>query len=122
MPSKTVNYRQESSLPGADEDLSRAQKPYKKAGKLNCWEFINCGREPSGNKVSELCECPAAVIKAIPDGQYNGGICFGRRCWRMAGTLCNNEIQGTFSKKINSCRQCLFYLKVKKEEGENFVE
>ena len=122
MPSQIVNYRQESRLPTADEDHILARQPNKSGAKLNCWEFMHCGREPGGNKVSELCECPAAVIKAFPDGQYNSGICLGRRCWRIAGTLCNNGIQGTFSTKIQSCRQCPFYLKVKKEEGENFVE
>jgi len=90
--------------------------------KLNCWEFLRCGREPGGEKALELCVCPAAVFSAIPDGKYNNGDCLGRRCWRLAGTLCNNKVQGTFAKKIETCRQCLFYLKVKAEEGEDFVE
>jgi hypothetical protein len=90
--------------------------------KVNCWEYMKCGRQPGGDKVSALCECPAAVITAYPDGHYHGGTCLGRRCWRMAGTLCGGEIQGTFAKKLGNCRECPFYQKVKEEEGEGFVE
>jgi len=28
-------------------------------GKLNCWEFKKCGRQPGGPKVAELGVCPA---------------------------------------------------------------
>ena len=90
--------------------------------KMNCWEYMRCGRQPGGCRVPELCECPAAVLPVYPDGQYNGGTCLGRRCWRMAGTLCGEEVQGTFATKINDCRECSFYRKVKEEEGEGFVE
>jgi len=94
----------------------------KKPAKLNCWEFLHCGREPGGKRAQEICDCPAAVFSAIPDGHYNSGTCMGRRCWRIAGTLCGGNVQGTFANKIEDCRQCLFYLKVKAEEMDNFVE
>ena len=112
MPTRALNYTLGSDQKSTDEKIE----------KLNCWDFFQCGREPNGDKADELCECPAATISALPDGQYNAGDYLGRRCWRMAGTLCNNQVQGTFAKKIESCRQCLFYLKVKAEEGDSFVE
>jgi len=90
--------------------------------KLNCWEYKKCGREPGGDKVAELCECTAAVMAALPDGQYNGGTRCGRRCWRVVGTLCGGEVQGVFAQKIGSCRGCDVYLKVKDEEGDHFAE
>jgi len=90
--------------------------------RLNCWEYKKCGREPGGERVAELCECSAAMVTALPDGQYNGGMCAGRRCWRLVGTLCGGEVQGVFAGKIRTCRECDFYLKVKQEEGDHFVE
>ena len=41
--------------------------------KINCWEYMQCERHPGGNKVAELCLCPATVFTALPDGQYNAG-------------------------------------------------
>ena len=38
---------------------------------------------------------------------------FGQVCWAVAGTLCAGKIQGTFAQKINDCRNCIFYKKVK---------
>jgi hypothetical protein len=90
--------------------------------KLNCWEYKKCGREPGGSNVTEICECTAAVLTSLPGGQYNNGTCCGRRCWHVVGTLCRGEVQGTFAQKINTCRSCDFYLKVKEEEGGSFVE
>ena len=94
------------------------QQPHRK---LNCWEYMGCERQPGGSMVLTLCKCPAAVVTAYPDGKYNGGVCLGRRCWRMVGTLCGGEVQGTFARKIEHCQKCSFYQKVKKEEGENFM-
>ena len=90
--------------------------------KMNCWEYMLCGRQPGGDKVAEFCECPAAVVTAYRDGEYNQGTCLGRRCWRMVGTLCGGKVQGTFAKKVDDCRKCPFYQKVKEEEGKGFVE
>lgn len=90
--------------------------------KMNCWEYMGCGRQPGGDKVGKLCECPAATVTVYPDDQYNSGACLGRRCWRMVGTLCGGEVQGTFAKKVGNCRTCPFYNKVKEEEGQDFVE
>jgi len=87
--------------------------------KLNCWELKNCGRELDGDKVDELGTCPAAVSKES-DG-VNGGVNGGRICWAVAGTLCNGEVQGTFSKKFMNCLQCPVYTKVQEEEERAFV-
>lgn len=96
-----------------------AQDPQQK---MNCWEYMRCGRQPSGDRALELGECPAAIVRAYPDGEYNGGTFLGRRCWRMVGTLCGGEVQGVFAQKVGNCRLCLFYQMVEREEGEGFVE
>lgn len=76
------------------------------SNRQNCWEYMNCGREPSGNKVAELGACRAATDKSF-DGK-NGGINGGRSCWFIAGTFCGYEIEGTFAK-LNSCAKCDFF-------------
>ena len=35
--------------------------------KVNCWQFKECGRQPSGEKADELGVCPAA-IEGAADG------------------------------------------------------
>jgi len=84
-------------------------------GKLNCWEFKKCGREPGGVNVSQIGVCPAA-IEASADGQ-NGGKNGGRICWAVTGTLCEGEVQGTSAQKRISCLICDFYELVREEEG-----
>jgi purine-binding chemotaxis protein CheW len=86
--------------------------------KQNCWEFEKCGREPGGTKVAELGICPAATD--IPSDGLNEGSNAGRICWALTGTLCGDQVQGTFAQKRRSCVQCDFYQKVKEEEGKNF--
>lgn len=63
---------------------------------MNCWEFRQCGRERSGHSVSELGVCPAYPAH-------------GRRCARVAGTLCGGKIQGMFAVKLANCLKCDFY-------------
>ncbi len=86
--------------------------------KLNCWEFLKCGREPGGSKVSELGECPAAV-ENIFNG-INSGSNGGRICWFISGTLCRGEVQGKYNSKLSECLDCGFYQLVSNEEGEDF--
>ena len=86
---------------------------------LNCWEIKGCGREPDGEKVDHHGVCPAAT-----DISYNGsnhGVCGGRICWAIAGTFCNNLIQGLFAEKIESCVSCEVFQQVTTEEGDNFM-
>lgn len=68
--------------------------------KANCWEYQKCGREAGGANVKELGTCPA-----YPDN--------GRRCWRAAGTLSDNGVEGTHAKEIESCEDCIWYKNVK---------
>ena len=88
--------------------------------RANCWELMNCGREPGGERVPESGVCPAAVVESL-DGS-NGGRNGGRACWVVAGTLCDDQVQGTFARKYFDCRVCDFYKQVRAEEGENWVK
>jgi eukaryotic-like serine/threonine-protein kinase len=83
--------------------------------RINCWEYMKCGREPGGGNVAELGVCPAAADESF-DG-INSGHCGGRFCWAVAGTFCGGQIQGTFAQKRNSCLSCGFYRLVQAEEG-----
>jgi len=88
-------------------------------GKKNCWEFMACGREPGGANVANLGVCPAATelrLNGAHEGK-NGG----RVCWMVAGTLCEKQVQGLFASKRTSCRDCPFYLQVRKEERSTFI-
>lgn len=82
---------------------------------LNCWEFMNCGREPGGNRADELGACPAAVDKSFEG--INSGKNGGRICWAVAGTFCDGDIQGSFAEKRKSCIRCDFFKNVQEEEG-----
>lgn len=84
--------------------------------RLNCWEFMRCGREPGGAHASELGICPAPLDTSA-DG-YNGGRNGGRTCWTVAGTLCGVFIRGTQAKTTPSCLSCAFLLDVKVQEGD----
>ena len=63
---------------------------------MNCWEFKKCGREQGGVNEQDLGACPA-----YPDN--------GRKCARIAGTLCGGKVQGTFATKLGNCIVCDFY-------------
>ena len=80
---------------------------------MNCWEYMNCGREPGGYRVPELGVCPAATFK-IADG-FCGGKNGGRACVLITGTLCKGEIQGTERDKHKDCTKCGFYKELVKE-------
>ncbi|EKD39949.1 MAG: metal dependent phosphohydrolase [uncultured bacterium] len=64
--------------------------------RLNCWEFMKCGREVGGLKAQELGVCPV-----YPD--------HGRHCARIVGTPCGGEVQGFFARKFGNCRKCPFF-------------
>ncbi len=88
--------------------------------RLNCWEYMKCGREPGGKKVGTLGVCVASVESNF-DG-FNQGINSGRICWLMAGTFCNGVVQGTHAEKRDSCKNCDFYKLVHVEEGITSLE
>lgn len=87
--------------------------------KKNCWEYMECGREPGAENVDELGACPAATSDKL-DGAH-GGKNSGRVCWVVAGTMCACEVEGSFAKKYQDCRKCDFYQLVREEEGDNFL-
>ena len=86
--------------------------------RVNCWDFMQCGREPNGAKAKDLGVCPAATETSL-DG-INKGTNGGRVCWAQAGTLCGGKVQGEFALKFANCVTCAFYGKVFNEET-NFV-
>ncbi len=87
--------------------------------KTNCWEFKKCGRQPGGENVSALGECPAATHAKL-DGVH-GGQNAGRACWVIAGTMCDGQVQGIFAQKYSDCRVCDFYRRVQEEEDKEFL-
>ncbi len=87
--------------------------------KKNCWEYMQCGREPGGSNADELGICPVTVA-FLYDG-INGGKIAGRFCWPVAGTFCNGNIQGIFAIKLKDCLKCPFFKIVAREEGKSFI-
>lgn len=63
---------------------------------MNCWEFKNCGREKGGSNENQFGFCPA-----YPS--------YGKHCARIAGTMCEGEVQGSFATKLANCLKCDFY-------------
>ena len=86
--------------------------------KVNCWEYMKCGREKGGSKTADLGICPATQEKSL-NGEH-GGANAGRACWVLAGTMCRGQLQGSFAQKYEDCLSCNFYRKVKIEEGSGF--
>lgn len=88
-------------------------------GRMNCWQFEECGREPGGKNARVLGVCPAAMERKT-DG-LNQGTNGGRVCWAIAGTLCGGKVQGTYAEKLGSCMECDFYSFVRGQQGPEFV-
>ena len=86
----------------------------RRPSKVNCWEFMRCGREPGGARVAEVGVCPAAI--EIPLNGVFQGVNAGRCCWAVAGTFCKDQPEGTFAKRFADCRECDFFKKVAEEE------
>lgn len=63
----------------------------------NCWVIKHCGREKNGCNEHELGECIASKKG------------FGHSCWSIAGTLCDEKVQGTFAEKVGYCSSCEVY-------------
>ncbi|MFZ7104011.1 MAG: two-CW domain-containing protein [Peptococcaceae bacterium] len=82
--------------------------------KKNCWEYKKCGREYDGEKSAEYGVCPASIDMRF-DGM-NDGKNAGRYCWKVAGTFCGGEVQGTFAQKFKDCLKCKFFKEVVNDE------
>ncbi|MCG8635405.1 MAG: protein kinase [Desulfobacterales bacterium] len=101
----------------AVEDLSRAEGELAPHGRpVNCWEFMNCGRNPDDAEGRNCDSCPATRSSSL-DG-LNEGKKAGRACWLVAGTFCSNRISGSFAEKIDSCMECEFYRHVNRDSGQ----
>lgn len=84
----------------------------------NCWDIMDCGREPGGRTVAALGVCPSTVEERCEG--MNGGHNGGRICWAVAGTFCEGVVQGTFANKLATCMSCRFYLQVQAEQADDF--
>jgi len=87
--------------------------------KVNCWEFMHCGRVYGGVMDGKYGICPASTEKRLHG--MNHGKNAGRTCWVVSGTMCKDRIQGSYDFKFNNCVSCSFYQFVRNEEGNNFV-
>ncbi len=87
--------------------------------KMNCWEHMQCGRELGGENAEKFGLCPAATDPTL--NGFNMGSNSGRICWLVAGTFCNESVQGTSAEKKGSCKNCDFYKQVHAEEGMTFI-
>jgi len=86
--------------------------------KKNCWEVMNCGREPGGRNAEASGVCPASTDERLDN--VHGGSNAGRTCWVVAGTFCEGRVQGTFAQKLKDCSSCEFYRQVRIEEGADY--
>jgi eukaryotic-like serine/threonine-protein kinase len=75
--------------------------------KQECWEFMDCGRQPGGDKVHELGHCPASTSASFHG--VHSGINAGRSCWMVSKTLCGGVRQGDYKSKLKMCKMCKFY-------------
>lgn len=89
----------------------------KRKGRINCWEFMKCGREPGGdNPGAGVCPTAEAVSMNGINGGHNGG----RICWLVSGTYGKRKAEFANcieAKRLWSCMHCDFHGMVLEEEG-----
>jgi hypothetical protein len=85
----------------------------------NCWEVMNCQRQPGGEKVEELGVCPATLPNKYDS--FNKGKHGGRFCWAIAGNLYGGKLEGAYLDKLGNCINCQFLKQVNEEEAQDFV-
>ncbi len=83
--------------------------------KLNCWDFMKCGKGPSGRRKSKSSSCP--ISKETSAHGLNGGVNAGRICWIMNENGTEDKVKCSNIYRKNSCFQCEFRYKVMAEEG-----
>ncbi len=88
-------------------------------GKLNCWEYKKCGREPGGRNADGSGICPAATAAELHG--VHGGKNAGRACWVIAGSMCGTKIQCSDARKMKNCWRCDFMNVVKAAEEREAV-
>jgi diguanylate cyclase (GGDEF)-like protein len=110
--------RQNVEIASYDSDLKEAQKKiiksinqvvehdsfnvrFQSGQLLKCWEFKDCEKK----------DCPGYKSDNL-------------RCWQVAGTFCNGEVQGYFANKYGNCSECEVYQYAFKDNiniiGESF--
>lgn len=83
--------------------------------KLNCWQVMDCGREPGGHSVLEKGICPVTQDEHYAGA--NNGKASGRFCW----TELQTSYSETTSKDFPNCLRCMFFSLVQRQEGKDFV-
>jgi hypothetical protein len=63
---------------------------------MDCWEFKGCEFHAGGKFAGQHGVCPAYPHR-------------GRHCARVAGTMCEGELQGGYARKLARCLSCDFY-------------
>ncbi len=63
-----------------------------------CWEIMNCAYK----------KCPAYKNDNL-------------RCWQIAGTYCNNEVQESTESKLKNCENCVTYKKAGGDEIKEII-
>lgn len=89
------------------------------AGRMNCWEFMQCGREAGGTGTNVTDACPASTQTSLHS--IHGGTNAGRACWTVDGTLCCNRGPEALEAKKATCRSCSFYRSLLEEENSNLL-
>ncbi len=96
----------------------------RRVGKLNCWEYMKCGRQPGGENARRFGVCPAAT-DTLWDGVHRGEK-GGRICWKIPQTHCHQFLKETspetFAVKYQDCRMCNFYDHVRFEEPNDLFQ
>ena len=86
---------------------------------VNCWQYMQCGREAGGLRAKELGVCPASTDKRL-DGVH-GGKNGGRACWAVAGSSAKKKRSGILAAKDKDwdCTSCDFFGMVADQEGKD---
>ena len=82
--------------------------------KMNCWEFMKCGRQAGGENADEQ---PCSIATENSADGLNGGINGGRMCWVISENCCEYTEKASNTQRRSSCFQCEFRYKVLIEEG-----
>ena len=83
--------------------------------KINCWDYMKCGKGPGGEKTDKCATCPVAS-ETLANG-LNGGLNGGRICWIIAENNCIEDLKCSNLHHKSSCYSCEFRYKVTMEEG-----
>lgn len=83
----------------------------------NCWEIKGCGRTPDNiDNIKTICPVfDAKIYSGINHGRLGG-----RMCWFISGTLCNDQVQGNYSMKKDTCLLCDVYKQIQLELSQEY--